>query len=286
VGSDAPDLGRVAPRAFQRDREGIGGDEVSRALIAVLDLQEEQPAVVRLRDWAMAAARPRPGQTVVDIGAGTGAETRRLAVAVGPQGRAVGIEPHPQLRQEAQRRAARDGSAAEFAPGDATALPFADDSVDVVRSERVFQHLEDPQLAANEVARVLRPGGTAVLLDTDWGTMVAYPADPGVLRRYEEAFQDSVANPLAGRQLRSWLAQAGLEVDEDVGSAALVVTANQLRGPGFLRAGADFAVASGSLTREESDGLVSGLVTAADRGEAFAAVTMFAAVGHKPRGTG
>jgi ubiquinone/menaquinone biosynthesis C-methylase UbiE len=282
MGTDVPEIGQVTPSAFQRDHEGVGGERVSKALVDILDLQEQQPAVTRLRDWAMAVARPLPGQTVVDVGAGTGTETQRLAVAVGAQGRAVGVEPHPRLREEALRRAAEVGSLAEFVPGDAMALPMPDQSVDVLRSERVFQHLADPQAAADEVARVLRPGGIAVLLDTDWATMVAYPADPALLRRYAEAFQGTVANPFAGRQLRSWLARAGLEVDEDVGSAALVVTADQIRGPGFLRDGAEYAVSSGSLRTSEAEAFIDGLAAAAERGEAFAAVTMFAVVGRKP----
>jgi ubiquinone/menaquinone biosynthesis C-methylase UbiE len=282
MGTDIPEIGRVVPSAFQRDHEGVGGTGVSHALVEILDLQEQQPAVTRLRDWAMAVTQPRPGQVVVDVGSGTGTETQRLAVAVGPQGRAVGVEPHAELREEATRRAAMAGSAAEFVPGDAMALPMPDGSADVVRSERVFQHLADPQTAADEIARVLRPGGVAVLLDTDWATMVAYPADPSLLRRYAEAFQGTVANPAAGRQLRSWLTRAGLEVDEDVGSAALVVTGDQIRGPGFLRAGAEFAVAAGALTSAEAEAFIAHLAQAAERGEAFAAVTMFAVVGRKP----
>lgn len=282
MGTDIPEIGRVVPSAFQRDHEGVGGAEVSDALVGILDLQEQQPAVVRLRDWARAVAAPQPGQTVLDVGAGTGTETQRLAAAVGPQGRAVGIEPHSQLREEATRRAAETGSRAEFVPGDAMELPMPDASVDVVRSERVFQHLADPQTAADEIARVLRPGGIAVIIDTDWATMVAYPGEPELLQRYSQAFQGTVANPFAGRQLRSWLSRAGLEVDEDVGSAALVVTAEQIQGPGFLRAGAEFAVAAGSLTSDEADGFIARLMDAAQRGEAFAAVTMYAAVGRKP----
>jgi SAM-dependent methyltransferase len=282
MGADVSDLGKIPPSAFQRDKEGVGGEEAIQAMVGVLDVQEQQPAVVRLRDWARSMALPAPGQTVVDIGAGTGSETQRLAIAVGPEGRAVGIEPHAELRTEAVRRAAAAGSTAEFMPGDALSLPLPDASVDVVRSERVFQHLADPQLAAREVARVLRPGGVAVILDTDWGTMLAHPADAAVLRRYTDAFQSTVANPFSGRQLRGWLTRAGLEVEEDVGSAALVLTAEHIRGQGFVGAGANFAVSAGALSQDEADALVSGLAEAAAAGEAFVAVTMFAVVARKP----
>jgi SAM-dependent methyltransferase len=282
MSTDSPEIGRVVPSAFQRDHEGVGGEATSEALVEILDMQDLQPAVARLRDWAVSVAQPGPGQVVVDVGSGTGSETQRLATAVGPGGRAIGVEPHARLREEAVRRAQRAGSRAEFVPGDAAQLPLPDASADVVRSERVFQHLADPQAAADEIARVLRPGGVAVLLDSDWSTMVAFPADPQVLQRYAHAFQETVANPFAGRQLRSWLTRAGLVVDEDVGSAALVVTREQILGPGILRAGAGFAVAAGALSSAEAEGFLADLAAAAERGEAFASVTMFAVVGRKP----
>src|SRR6476619_2299020 len=87
MSTDIPEFGQVVPSAFQRDHEGVGGATASRALVEILDLQEQQPAVIRLRDWAMAVAQPRPGHVVVDVGSGTGTETRRLALAVGSRGR-------------------------------------------------------------------------------------------------------------------------------------------------------------------------------------------------------
>ena len=50
-----------------------------------------------------------------------------------------------------------------FVEGFAGALPFDDSTIDLVWCERVLQHLADPQSAINDIARVLRPGGRAVL---------------------------------------------------------------------------------------------------------------------------
>jgi SAM-dependent methyltransferase len=53
----------------------------------------------------------------------------------------------------------------QFTAGTADRLPFEDGSVDVLRCERVLQHLDEPEDARRD-ARVLRPGGRAVVLDS------------------------------------------------------------------------------------------------------------------------
>ncbi len=192
---DAPAIPAIAPHHFQRAHAEAVGEEQLRGLVQILDLQERLPAVRRLRDWAMAALSPSPGETCVDVGAGTGAEVLRLAAAVGPEGTVTGIEPHPGMRAEAQRRAHEAGAHVQFIDGDAAALPFSEGEVDVLRCERVFQHLPDPQSAAREIARVLRPGGRAVVLDSDWGTAIISPGAPEVLQRYTDAFWARLPNP-------------------------------------------------------------------------------------------
>lgn len=273
---------RIRPGAFRRAEQGEGGTDDAEQLIWLLDVQERSPGIVRLRDWAFTRLAPRAGETALDIGAGTGAETRRLAAAVGSAGRAVGIEPHPVIRAEAQRRAAADGAPARFVNGDAASLPLADASVDLVRCERVFQHLPDPRAAVSEIARVLRPGGRVAVLDTDWATMVLHPGDPDVLRRFNAAFCRGFAEPYAGRRLRSWLTTAGLAVDPDIGSAAVVLPDEQLASGPFVASGVEQAVEQQAITRDEADEVLRGLAGAVARHEAFCAVTMFAAVARKP----
>jgi SAM-dependent methyltransferase len=238
---------RFSPTAFQRSHVPEDVDAELAALLFVLDLQAGLPSVLRLRDWVLAALAPRPGETAVDVGSGTGSEVVRLAELVGPTGRAVGVEPQPALRDEAVRRAA--GSGAEFVDGDALALPFDDGSVDVLRCERVWQHLAEPQRAAQEVARVLAPGGRAAVVDSDWATAVVRPGDPDVHRRLNEAMRRRTPNPFAGRNLRVQLQAAGLVVDADIGSTALVMPDEFLAQPVMLRISTDLAVEESVLVR-------------------------------------
>ena len=78
------------------------------------------------------------------------------------------------------------------------------------------------------------------------------------------------------------LLSAGLEVDPDIGSSALVMPDDAVRGGGMMAMAAADAVASGAVTRAELDAVVDDLNAAVDRGDAFVSVTMFAAIGRRP----
>jgi ubiquinone/menaquinone biosynthesis C-methylase UbiE len=271
----------LTPTSFRRDHVAEDPDAELASQIYVLDLQEQLPGVQRLRDWTIAALDPQPGEVAVDVGCGTGAEVRRLAGLVGADGEAVGVEPHPGLRAEAESRAAAAGAVARFVDGDALSLPFADGSVDVVRCERVFQHLPDPEGAVREFARVLAPDGRLVVVDSDWGTSVQSMGDPDVVRRLNDSMWRRMANPFAGRLLRGQLSRAGLEVDPDIAATAVVMPDEVIRQTQMLRQSMTEAVEEGAISADEADTLERDMLTAVDAGEAFFAVTMFAVLGRR-----
>ncbi len=273
----------ASPGGFRRSEIGVGGDAQTERLTMLLDVQAAQPAVIRLRDWAFERLAPAPGETAVDVGSGTGANTERLAASVGPAGSATGVEPNPALRAVAARRAEATGSPAVFVDGTADALPLADISVDVLVCERVLQHVDDPDAAVREFARVLRPGGRVALLDSDWSTAIMHPVDPEVHQRYHAFSLTQWPNPFSGRLLRSQLLAAGLAVDPDIGSSALVLPDDVLREGGMLGLAGPAAVEAGAVTPEELDGMVAAISSAAERGEAFVSVTMFGVIGRRPR---
>ena len=266
-------------RAFKP--ETIDEDAVRR-MVSVLDRQDALPSIQRLRAWALERAAVRPGERAVDVGSGTGTMARRLAAAVGPGGEAVGVEPNGMLRGVAEERAAAEGSAAVFCQGLATGIPLPDASADVVWCERVLQHLPDPQAAIGEMTRVLRPGGRALLLDSDHGSRVDSDIEPRVAHAISAAFMGQLANPVAARHVPRQAMAAGLEVDADVGSSALVFPQAMLHESPLLRLAADQAVADGTITREEADRAVRDQSDAAHHHWAFSAVTVFAFVCRRP----
>ena len=101
-----------------------------------------------------------PGATVVDIGCGAGMDLLLAAQAVGPGGRAIGID-----MTEAMAERARTGARAvgldnvEVRVGDALSLPVDAESADFVISNGVLNLTPDKQQAFGEVFRILKPGG-------------------------------------------------------------------------------------------------------------------------------
>ncbi|MFI5693947.1 methyltransferase domain-containing protein [Kribbella sp. NPDC051586] len=242
----------------------------------ILDQMAARPAVHALKSWALDQLAPTAGEAAVDVGSGTGEDV----VALHKFGaRAIGVEPSPGLRAEAVRRAA--GVDVEYVDGQAEMLPFDDESVDILRSERVLQHVDDPAAVVKEMARVLRPGGRIALIDTDWGTAIIHPADPDVLQRMVGYFLRESANPYSGRQLRGLLADAGLEITGE--TAATWLEPQEGARQGFVGMMHLTSLQAGVITPEEAEAFAKTLGEAADRGAFHMSLTMYAVSAIKPR---
>jgi SAM-dependent methyltransferase len=141
-------------------------------------------------DTAVDALRPLHGADLLDIGCGTGFHLPRFAAR---GARVVGVEPHLPLVARARARLADAGPrTASVVAGDAEALPLADASVDVVHARWAYFFGAGCEPGLAEVARVLRPGGLAVVVDNDvtrstFGAWFrrSYPAyDPVAVQRF------------------------------------------------------------------------------------------------------
>jgi SAM-dependent methyltransferase len=114
-----------------------------------------------------------PGDRVLDVGAGNGRHAyeayrrgaRVVAFDLDRQELAAVAGMCGAMRAEGQ---APPGAGSAAVSGDATVLPFADDSFDRVIAAEVFEHILDDQRAMNEVARVLRPGGVLAVTVPAW----------------------------------------------------------------------------------------------------------------------
>ncbi|HYH93908.1 MAG TPA: methyltransferase domain-containing protein [Candidatus Saccharimonadales bacterium] len=155
----------------------------------------------------------QPGMSLLDVGCGPGTITIDLGRRLAP-GRVVGLDAVAGPLDAARADAATAGlDNATFRVGDAYALPFDDDSFDVVHAHQVLQHLADPVAALREMARVARPGGLIAARDSDYGAMTWHPPDPqldGWLRLYRDLARSNGGEPDAGRILLAWAHAAGL----------------------------------------------------------------------------
>lgn len=118
------------------------------------------------------AVAPPPGARALDIGAGTGAVARALRASAGDGALVVAADASAAMLRAAQRAGLGDCVTATLPD-----LPFAPDSFDIVTSAFVMTHLDDADLAAREMKRVLRPGGRI-------GLSAWYPADDDAAREW------------------------------------------------------------------------------------------------------
>jgi ubiquinone/menaquinone biosynthesis C-methylase UbiE len=109
----------------------------------------------------IAVAAPRTNERALDLGCGVGHTLRRIAPLVAF---AVGADATLEML-EAGRASVVTAPNAAFVQSDASALPFADATFDVVTCRLAAHHFHDAASAFREVARVLRPGGRFVLVD-------------------------------------------------------------------------------------------------------------------------
>ena len=120
----------------------------------------------RLRKFTVDNALIKPGDSVLDVGCGTG-EVTLLAKTRAKDGKVYGIDPAPEMIDVARKKAARKKLDIDFRVGVIESLPFPDSSLDVVTSSLMMHHLpEDLKVRGlAETYRVLKPGGRLLIAD-------------------------------------------------------------------------------------------------------------------------
>jgi len=133
-------------------------------------LARSTPGLGRLRGRAADALALEPGDTVVEMGCGTGANVPHLRERVGPEGRVVGVDFTQGMLARARDRIEREGWAnVHFVRADATEVAFREE-VDAVLATFVVGMLADPGAAVDRWADLLAPGGRIALLDAAQST--------------------------------------------------------------------------------------------------------------------
>jgi ubiquinone/menaquinone biosynthesis C-methylase UbiE len=182
--------------------------DVRAQVVRYLEVAASHPEIQRVRAAALELLAPATGERLLDAGCGLGEVARELGKAVGSTGSVTALDFSAEALAVAQSR--HDGGPVTYTTGDIMKLDLPDDQFDGVRAERVLQHVEDPDVALRELARVTRPGGRVCVIDTDWASLVDDGLERGddILRALLAA--GAFKHPTVGRTIRGRMVAAGL----------------------------------------------------------------------------
>ncbi len=152
------------------------------------------PDVVAQRAETMKQLALSPGERVLDIGCGPGFLCESIAAAVGSGGAVTGIDISSDLI--ALCRSRNPPQRLSYAVGDATQIAQPDASFDVVVCTQVAEYVPDVDRVLAEAFRVLRPGGRAVLVATDWDAVVWHSEKPERMASVMKSWESHCAHPL------------------------------------------------------------------------------------------
>jgi SAM-dependent methyltransferase len=213
------------------------------------------------------------GARVLEVGCGFGLETLRLARMVAPGGLVAGCDLSSDFLAEARRRASAAALDILFEQARVEALPYPDQSFDIVWSERLLIYVPEVTRAVAEMRRVLHAGGRVACIEPDISTSTLNVADRSLVRRVmgNEADNDVAHGWLPG-QLGGILKDVGFR---DIRLATrVVVFSPELAASYFTQCGRS-AAANRVISDSELQDWTSEIETLASEDKLFASVGYF-----------
>ena len=155
----------------------------------------------------LAIAELKPGEVVLDLGAGGGIDCFLAAKRVGPEGKVIGLDMTPDMIKLARRNAKKlDAQNVDFRWGEMEDMPLPGESVDVVISNCVINLSPDKDAVFGESFRVLRPGGRLSVSD-----IVVDGELPAAIRENLNAWAGCLAGALDESDYLDKIRAAGFE---------------------------------------------------------------------------
>jgi len=122
-----------------------------------------------IADSVLKASDLKRGDSVVDVGCGTGFLTQQVVIRTEGTGKTIGVDLSPPMLEAAKNNLAKLGllGSVEFRIGDAENLPVDDCFADAVVGNMILHHCPRPRRAVSEMVRVLKNGGRLALADLE-----------------------------------------------------------------------------------------------------------------------
>ena len=179
---------------------------------ARVDKNYANQAIVEQRRRTLEALALRPGEAVVDVGCGPGYLVHDIAQMVGPNGRVHGIDISASMLEIAAKRCA-GLPWVQLHEAEAQRIPLADASMDAAASVQVYLFVPDLKPALAELYRLLRPGGRAVIVDTDWDSVVWHSSNYERMERFLTVWKRRYTDGRVARQFPGALRRAGFAIE-------------------------------------------------------------------------
>lgn len=175
----------------------------------------EAPYAVERRQRIRTALAATPGESILDVGCGPGYVACEVATELGSSGSVTGVDSSSTMLALAAARASELGlqHRTQFLEGDAVQLPVGENTFDGAVISQVYEYVADLPRALASLRQVLKPGGRAIILDTDWDSVVWHSTDPDRMRKILKAWGEHLADPILPRTLGAQLQAAGFTVD-------------------------------------------------------------------------
>lgn len=175
----------------------MGTLEFEGEAAARLERMYVTPEAVEQRAVVRSLLEPGEGERILDVGVGPGFLAAEVMGDVGQTGSVVGIDVSSEMLKLAESR----GAGVDL---------VAADSFDGAVAVQVYEYVTDVAAALRELARVLRPGGRAVVVDTDGSSLRWRGGDESQTERILEVWEGHVPHPHLPQQLPSLCEDAGL----------------------------------------------------------------------------
>ncbi len=172
----------------------------------------ELPRLAARRSQTMDMLGLQSGECVLDIGFGPGYFASELADRVGSTGRVEAVDTSESMLSVASAVCSGKPQV-RLQVGDASNLPFAEREFDAALAVQTLAYVPNVAQALQELHRVLKPGGRAVVADIDWGSLIWHARDRiNAEQILNVLLSEHFANPYLPRYLALLLAEVGFKV--------------------------------------------------------------------------
>jgi ubiquinone/menaquinone biosynthesis C-methylase UbiE len=193
-----------------KNKNGVGQftdvdeDPDPRWFIDFMDIANSRPEYISINQSLVKAMSSNIApKRILDLGSGTGDDTRQLFSVLKNVEEIVGVDRSAMMVNEARRRCEGMSLPITFRQEDGSHLNFPDSYFDAARAKLVLMHVEDINTTLKELIRVVRAGGRIAIFDFDFDTTIVDHPNVSVTRKILERFSDRVKNNWSGRQLLS-----------------------------------------------------------------------------------